>query len=246
MGEHENFMNKLLEIVERITTYGDMKSVDSLLAMTANLNQPLFASLAESFARMVVKLEAREFQLECTIENLQRIKAELELANYDPLTRLPNRVIARDRLQQGLLRAKESRGMLALLYLDLDRFKWVNDNLGHPAGDELLQQVSQRLRNCVRETDVVARIGGDEFLCILTEISSDAQAREAADRFVGNLRDPFSLEAGVASIGVSVGVAIYPEHGATEDSLIACADRALYLAKEAGRNGYRVFDQRCG
>ena len=91
---------------------------------------------------MVVKLEARDYELECTIQDLRAAKTELEKANYDALTGLPNRVIARDRLHQGLLQAQRTHGQLAVMYLDLDKFKWVNDNLGHAAGDELLQQVA--------------------------------------------------------------------------------------------------------
>ena len=242
MNGHEQFMRTLLDTVEQIIAGGDGRPVSTLLAMTADHPQPLYSSLAESFARMMVKLEAREFQLECIIENLQRVKEELEQANYDPLTGLPNRVIARDRLQQGIVRAQESSGMLALLYLDLDRFKWVNDNLGHPAGDELLQQVSRRLGGCVRDGDIVARLGGDEFLCIMPALPGREQAEEVAGRFISTIAAPFSLAAGQAAIGVSVGLALYPEHGITGDSLISSADRALYLAKEAGRNCCRIYE----
>lgn len=240
-----DFLEKLVGVVERIAHSGDLKSVQPLLEMTVAQPQTLLlSSLAEAFARMVVTLEAKEFQLECTIENLQRVKMELELANHDPLTGLPNRVIARDRLHQGILRARSTARILAVLYLDLDRFKWVNDNLGHPAGDELLRQVSQRLRGCVRNCDIVARLGGDEFLCIMTDLESDDAAVEMASRFVETLAEPFVLSAGTTSIGTSIGIALYPHHGQSEKSLIDCADKALYQAKHAGRNGYRISDQK--
>lgn len=238
----EAFLARLVQVVDRIAADGDLSAVDPLLEMTAAPAQsPLVTALAESFARMVVKLEAREYELECTIQDLQAAKTELEKANYDPLTGLPNRVIARDRLHQGLLQAQRQHGQLAVMYLDLDKFKWVNDNLGHAAGDELLQQVAQRCKTCIRDSDTFARLGGDEFLCVLPALDSQQAAEELAQRFVDTLNQPFALRDGEARIGTSVGIAMYPAHGNTVDQLIEFADAALYFAKHAGRNVYRVF-----
>lgn len=240
--EQHAFLTQLLAVVERITTTGDLQAVTPLLEMTRqNAESPLLSSLAEAFARMVVQLEAREFQLECTIEDLEHVKLELEQANYDPLTGLANRVIARDRLQQGLLQAQRSEQQLGVLYLDLDRFKWVNDNLGHAAGDELLRQVASRMRGTARQADTVARLGGDEFLCVMPAIHDLSAAQDLAGRLVECLSQPFQLEADVALIGASVGIALFPAHADTVDELIACADNALYDAKHGGRNGYRVY-----
>lgn len=237
------FLSQLLSVVERITKNGDFQAVESLLDLTGESQQtPLLTSLAEAFARMVVQLEAREFQLENTIEDLVRVKLELEQANHDPLTSLANRVIARDRLNQGLLQARRLNQFLGVLYLDLDRFKWVNDNLGHPAGDELLRQVAQRMRNAARQGDTVARLGGDEFLCVMPGIDGQGAAEDLASRLVDILSQPFSLVAGQVSIGASVGIAVFPEHAESVDALIACADSALYDAKHAGRNGFRIYD----
>jgi len=239
----DEFLSRLLGIVDRIAADGDLTAVGSLLAMTSAHSQPpLLSALAEGFARMVVKLEAREYELECTIQDLRAAKTELEKANYDPLTGLPNRVIARDRLHQGLLQAQRTKGQLAVMYLDLDKFKWVNDNLGHAAGDELLQQVAARCRDCIRDSDTFARLGGDEFLCVLPTMESQSVAEELAQRFVDTLNQPFTLRDGVAHIGTSVGIALYPAHGTTADQLIEFADAALYFAKHAGRNVYRVFE----
>ena len=238
----DDFLLKLLATVENIANTGDLQSVQPLLAMTApDPQHPLFSSLAEAFAKMLVKLEAREFQLEGTIEELTLVKGELELANYDSLTGLPNRVIARDRLRQGLALARRSGCVVAVMYLDLDRFKWVNDNLGHAAGDDLLRQVAQRLRGCVREVDTVARLGGDEFLCVLTGLQDDTLAHEVASRIVASLAEPFALGAERATIGVSLGIALFPQHGGTQEQLLQCADVAMYRAKDAGRNGFCVF-----
>lgn len=236
------FLVNLLEVANRIASEGDLQAVQPLLEMTAAHSQsPVATALAESFARMVVKLEAREYELECTIKDLLAVKAELERANYDPLTGLPNRVIARDRLNQGLLHAKRNGRQLAVLYMDLDKFKWVNDNMGHPAGDELLQQVAQRGRVCIRNSDTLARLGGDEFLCVLPDIDGQQAAEELAQRFVDTMNQPFTLRDGVAKIGASVGIAMFPTHGTSVDQLIEFADAALYFAKHAGRNVYRVF-----
>ncbi len=237
-------LDQLLQVVERIALSGDLQAIQPLLAMTEPPPQGAtqIAALAEAMARMVVKLEAREYELENTIEDLQAAKAELERANYDPLTGLPNRVIARDRLQQGLLQAKRTGGQLAVFYMDLDKFKAVNDTMGHAAGDELLQQVAQRARTCIRAMDTVARLGGDEFVCVLPALDSPALAEQLAQRFVDNMHQPFALRDGEARIGASVGIAYYPAHGSTADVLLACADVALYHAKRAGRNVFRVFN----
>ncbi|TXT38687.1 MAG: hypothetical protein FD135_2717 [Comamonadaceae bacterium] len=238
----EVFLKQLLSVVERIASSGEFQAVGSLIDLTVeNPQHPLLTSLAEGFARMAVQLEAREFELENTIENLVRVKQELELANYDPLTQLANRVIARDRLSQGLLQARRLNQFLGVLYLDLDRFKWVNDNLGHAAGDELLRQVALRMRGVAREADTVARLGGDEFLCVIPAIGNPSAAEDLATRLVDILSQPFSLAAGQVTIGASVGIAVFPAHADTVDALIACADSALYDAKHAGRNGFRVY-----
>lgn len=236
------FLAKLLEVADRIANEGDLQAIQPLLDMTsAHSQSPIATALAESFARMVVKLEAREYELECIIKDLLAVKSELERANYDPLTGLPNRVIARDRLHQGVIFARRNDRQLAVLYMDLDKFKWVNDNMGHPAGDELLQQVAQRGKACIRDSDTLARLGGDEFLCVLPNIDGQQAAEELAQRFVDTMNQPFILRDGVARIGASVGIAMFPAHGTSVDQLIEFADAALYFAKHAGRNVYRVF-----
>lgn len=241
-GGPDEFLARLLGVVERIANGGDLQAVQPLLALTAAHSQsPQLTALAEGFARMVVKLEAREYELECTIEDLRAAKTELERANYDPLTGLPNRVIARDRLTQGLQQAKRTGGQLAVMYLDLDKFKWVNDHMGHAAGDELLQQVAHRCQTCIRESDTFARLGGDEFLCVLPTVEEQAVAEDRAQRLVDALNQPFALRDGEARIGTSVGIAMYPAHGTTADQLMEFADAALYFAKHAGRNVYKVF-----
>lgn len=239
----DEFLHRLLEVVDRIAAEGDFSAMDSLLSMTAAHSQsPVLTALAESFARMVVKLEAREYELECTIDDLKAAKIELEKANYDALTGLPNRVIVKDRLQQSLQQARKHRHLLAVMFLDLDKFKWVNDNLGHAAGDELLQQVAVRCRDCLRLGDTLARLGGDEFLCVLPVIADADTATAIAQSFVDALNQPFALRDGEARIGTSVGIALYPDQGDSAGLLIERADAALYAAKRAGRNVWRMYE----
>lgn len=237
--EHEQFLRELLSAVERVAISDDLTAMEPLMAMTAeHRSSPLLASLAEAFARMAVNLEAKDFRLQCTIEDLLKVKNDLEQANYDPLTGLANRVIARDRLHQALVQARRTGQAVAVFYMDLDKFKWVNDNLGHAAGDELLQQVAKRFRDCARSSDTVARLGGDEFLMVLPNTPDKTMVIDIATRCVSAIQQPFALAAGRAQIGTSIGIALLGEHGDTVDSLIEGADGALYAAKHAGRNGY--------
>ncbi|TAH53101.1 MAG: diguanylate cyclase [Betaproteobacteria bacterium] len=163
------------------------------------------------------------------------------LAYHDELTGLPNRVLMHDRLAHALRHARRARNRIALLFLDLDRFKPVNDSFGHAVGDQLLVSVAERLRQTVREGDTVARVHGDEFVVILEGIENPEPAARVAGKIVGALSSPFTIGDRDIRIGTSIGIAIYPDHGDDADTLIRCADIAMYDAKQAGRNGYRFF-----
>lgn len=162
-------------------------------------------------------------------------------AHHDALTDLPNRVLYFDRLQAALNQARRYKRAFALLLVDLDRFKEVNDTLGHAAGDELLVEAARRLASCVRESDTVARLGGDEFAIILSEMAHESEAEQVAQRAVELLREPYHLDAGTARISGCVGIALYPRHGQDSDQLQRNADIALYAAKEGGRDTWRVY-----
>jgi diguanylate cyclase (GGDEF)-like protein/PAS domain S-box-containing protein len=162
-------------------------------------------------------------------------------AHYDALTNLPNRTLFADRLEQALQSALRKKEQLALIFIDLDRFKWVNDTLGHKAGDLLLQEAAQRLTACVRKYDTVARLGGDEFTVILPKIEDFLQVKGIAEKMLENLSLPFQLDNKEASIGGSLGIAFYPEDGEDVETLLKNADIAMYQAKEGGRNGYQFF-----
>ena len=162
-------------------------------------------------------------------------------AHHDALTDLPNRTLFNDRLQASFNQAKRHHRIFALLLVDLDRFKEVNDTLGHAAGDELLVEAARRLTSCVRESDTVARLGGDEFAIILTEVTDDNEAEGIVQRAVLMLNEPYYLDAGTAHISGCIGIALYPQHGQDSEQLQRNADVALYAAKEGGRNTYRVY-----
>jgi diguanylate cyclase (GGDEF)-like protein/PAS domain S-box-containing protein len=164
------------------------------------------------------------------------------LAFHDPLTQLPNRRLLHDRLHQAMILAKRDQKRLALMFIDLDKFKPVNDDFGHQVGDELLQTVAQRLQACVRESDTVARLGGDEFVLLLPVIEVVQDAMAVAGKVHLALLQPFALSKGPpVRISSSTGIAIYPEHGRDEIELIKHADAAMYQAKAAGRDRVVLF-----
>jgi len=165
------------------------------------------------------------------------------LAHHDYLTDLPNRALFLDRLDQAVSRARRGRGRAAVLFLDLDGFKSVNDRHGHDAGDQLLQQVAQRLRGVVRDSDTVARIGGDEFTFVLGECDGDAAVAAVAGKVLAVLAPPVVLGAGECRIGGSIGVAVYPEDGGSADELLRRSDAAMYAAKQAGKNTVRFAER---
>lgn len=165
-----------------------------------------------------------------------------QLAFYDPLTGLPNRRLLQDRLHQAMSQAKRERSRLGLLFLDLDKFKPVNDTFGHGVGDELLRAVAQRLQACVRESDTVARVGGDEFVLLLPVIEAAIDASAVARKIHDALMAPFTLSQGQSvHMSASTGIAIYPEHGSDEAELTQHADAAMYEAKAGGRDRFAVY-----
>lgn len=177
-------------------------------------------------------------------DNTERRLAEQNaffLANHDPLTGLANRARFLERLHEALLNADRDNTHCALLLLDLDRFKTINDTLGHQAGDRLLTDVAARLLDCVRETDTVARLGGDEFVVILTRLKSLAAAEVIAENIIRELGKPYEVEGHPINSGASVGIAMYPQDGGEAGDLLQKADLAMYRAKSNGRNRYRVF-----
>lgn len=162
-------------------------------------------------------------------------------ANFDSLTQLPNRQLAMDRLAQAVSAAERQRKQLALLFVDLDRFKIVNDTLGHEYGDQLLLEAAKRLQQCVREEDTVARIGGDEFLVLLGNQHSSADATVVASKIIAAIDQPFFVDSRELSVTASIGLTMYPDDGATPLELLRNADAAMHMAKQQGQNTYHFF-----
>jgi diguanylate cyclase (GGDEF)-like protein/PAS domain S-box-containing protein len=163
------------------------------------------------------------------------------LAYYDPLTDLPNRVLFHDRMDQALARSEREGSLVALLFLDLDRFKGINDMLGHKAGDRLLMETANRLKHCMRSSDTVARLSGDEFTVIVSDLENWDGAARVAQKIIDALAIPYFLEGREVFITTSIGIGLYPSHGETAEALVKAADQAMYQAKEHGRNNYQFF-----
>jgi diguanylate cyclase (GGDEF)-like protein/PAS domain S-box-containing protein len=170
--------------------------------------------------------------------DLERIE---KLAYSDALTGLPNHLLLKDRIEVAIARAARKNRSLAVLFLDLDRFKVVNDSLGHSAGDELLQKVAGRLSGLVRQGDTIARLGGDEFVVVLSDLTRAEDASLVAEKILSSVRSPFKVAAEELFITTSIGVSLYPGDGSTGDILIKNADTAMYRAKEQGRDHFRFF-----
>ena len=167
----------------------------------------------------------------------------VHLAQHDSLTDLPNRLLLSDRLTQAIAMAQRQGHRLAVMFLDLDRFKHVNDSLGHLVGDMLLQSVARRLVRSVRASDTVSRQGGDEFVVLLSQIEHADDAAASARKIIAALGAPHDVADHQLHISVTIGIGIYPDDGPDAETLIRCADTAMYHAKERGRNGFRFFER---
>lgn len=163
------------------------------------------------------------------------------LAHYDYLTGLPNRAFFLDNLDHSIAMAKRNNYKVSVLFLDLDGFKRVNDTLGHDGGDLLLREASKRLKETIRASDTVARVGGDEFIFVLNEIGDEENAASMANKIIAALSVPFELKGQQCKVGGSIGISIYPDGSAIPETLIKQADNAMYLAKQSGKNTYRFY-----
>ena len=198
------------------------------------------ASIA-SLQRTIALLQQQAYSLAAEVHDRMRIEQALRDVNFDRLTGLPNRSVFHDRLEMDIKKAHRSRLPLALLFIDLDHFKEINDTLGHDTGDQLLQQVGQRLSAYVRETDTVARIGGDEFTITLGELQDLDMVTHVAQKILADLSGPFQLGNKVAYVSASIGITLYPQDAASAGELLRNADQALYWSKDVGRNRFTYF-----
>jgi diguanylate cyclase (GGDEF)-like protein len=199
-------------------------------------------SLAEVLVRVHNMLEVR--LLHEAARNYSKVLETLAL--NDPLTGLANRRLLDDRMSMALIHARRNKSAMAVIYLDLDGFKQINDTLGHGVGDTLLKMVAERLVASVREEDTVARLGGDEFILALWHVSGADYAIAVALRAIAAVSKPYDIEGTSVSITTSAGVSIFPDHGEDADALLKSADQALYEAKDAGKNIYRIAERSDG
>lgn len=195
--------------------------------------------LQQANAQLVIaSIEAHKLN-----DQIEMAKDQLDhLAHHDVLTDLPNRLLLQDRLSQAIEVASRQGRQLALMYMDLDRFKHINDSLGHAVGDHLLQLVAKRLVECVRQSDTVSRQGGDEFVLLLPLIEHAEDAALAAEKMLAALTAPHRVDGHDLHVSVSIGISIYPDDGRDAQALIKCADTAMYCAKESGGDNYKFFE----
>ena len=178
------------------------------------------------------------------ISQLKKSEADLErLAHYDPLTNLPNRLLTHSRLEHALVQARREGTRVAVLFLDLDRFKNVNDSLGHPTGDCLLKALTKRLASRLRDEDSFGRLGGDEFTVILTNLTRDIDVARVARKVIDAISSPFQFGGQEIFTSTSIGISVFPNDGWEVEGLVKNADMAMYAAKEKDGNGYRFFTE---
>jgi diguanylate cyclase (GGDEF)-like protein len=225
-----------------------LRSIDDVAVLKAPTwwtSQHAFESLSAvgllalaAFAWIVILRHRVALQTSALRGSEERLR---HLSEHDALTGLPNRILLTDRCEVSLNRAMRFQSCLGLLMVDADQFKTVNDALGHQAGDKLLREFALRLNDCVRATDTVARIGGDEFIVLLPDLRIPAEAESIAAKIVASIAQPYAIDGAHAVITVSVGVVTYPEAGIDLDTLMRCADEAMYAAKQRGKNSFHVY-----
>ncbi len=228
-----------IERVKYLNRHRDAKSRDELRFKNGKIFDRYSAPLVDSKGQYRGRIW---YFRDITDHKIAEERAQY-LAYYDALTGLPNRTLLQDRLSKALASARRQKAKVALLFLDLDRFKNINDSLGHSLGDLLLQEVAERLKKWAREQDTVTRLGGDEFLIALTRIKDVADASVAAERIVNAMTADFVVQGHSLSISCSLGISIFPEHGTDGETLIKNADAAMYSAKENGRNNFQFYTE---
>lgn len=193
--------------------------------------------LAMTFQSMAARLTARVDEL----KNHQQILGNL--AYYDHLTGLPNRLLFLDRLRQTLIKAERNQTRFAVMFVDLDKFKEINDSYGHAVGDDVLKAAAGRMQDCIRHADTLARLAGDEFTILLEDLNSPSDAARIAQKIIDYFAEPFTVGDREVTMTCSLGIGIYPQDGTTVDALLSSADAAMYQAKEQGRNAFRFYSE---
>ena len=220
-----------------------------IIVMTAELDrnvdrEAIRSGASDYLLKGRIDSQILERTLRYAIERKSAEARLARLAHYDALTNVPNRILFRDRLGRALERARRSQQTVALFFIDLDGFKQVNDTLGHEAGDELIRTVAERLSHCMRKSDSVARIGGDEFTVILEDVATTSDIVNVARKAIDVVSRPVPLGAQQVFVGASIGIAVYPEAGDTVDALLKHADMAMYQAKNLRGSAYRFYTEK--
>jgi len=223
---HRTILKPIQNFSSALRSTASGEHIDKTKLVTSNAEE--FQSLAKSYTDMHEQVQIRQSNLD-------------HMAHHDALTQLPNRILLRDRLELAIARARRDKTILGLMFLDLDRFKQINDSLGHDVGDQLLIKVSQRLRNCVRSTDTVSRLGGDEFAIVVEGITHIDQIVSMARKIINSFIPSFKLEKHELHSSTSIGIALGPSDDDDVDALIKDADIAMYHAKDLGRNNYKFY-----
>jgi len=246
-------------VLDRTTTDPLLRSMLDSSGLAASVVAPLFAAgeflgvLAANFDHTIGSAVIRDPRLHerlgaladhaaTAIQNLQLLEQVSHMAWHDALTGLPNRRLFEDRVDQELVRSKRLGDPVCIFFVDLDRFKDVNDSFGHATGDALINQVGQRLQACVRDQDTVARLGGDEFAILLPGLADQFSINQLAERALDAVHTPFDIFGEVVTISASLGIAIAPEHGDTYDDLLNRADKAMFRVKDHGRDGFEIYE----
>ena len=214
-----------------------VRLLQEVVVAEGRLSNNLAGQMLEANERLVVAALRDQDAARAAAQSLTDVT---RLAELDPLTGLPNRALLRDRVAQAMAAARRHGSRLALLFLDLDRFKQINDTLGHAAGDQTLREVALRLGLAVRAADTVGRYGGDEFLILLSEVSQAADAAVIAAKLLAVLAEPLQVAGQDMRLTASIGIGIHPDDADTLDALIAQADAAMYLAKRQGRGQFAL------
>jgi diguanylate cyclase (GGDEF)-like protein len=198
-----------------------------------------FIAIAIENSRAHNELLRLNMELKEEKESLEKLTRKVsQLANHDALTSLPNRLLLGELLDKAILRCQRNGTQLAVLFMDLDNFKPINDEYGHHIGDLVLKEVSLRFKNSLRASDIIARVGGDEFVVLITDIEKPDDACVVAEKLVAALQEPIRVNNITCQLGVSIGIALYPQHGKTGDDLIRYADQAMYATKRASKNNF--------
>ena len=236
-GHHQDYVESFNQYGQRSQLIKDSKDEP--------LGQLLISAQKSSLehSAKIRFLEEATILASIAVERDQADRLIWKQANYDSLTGLPNRNLLRERLGQELNKARRHQLKLALLFIDLDHFKQVNDTLGHQKGDELLAQVGSRLNQCMRDSDTIARLGGDEFTVIAVELNDKAAVEQIANKILQEISREFKLEQESIFLSASIGIAFYPDHGDDMDQLIRSADSAMYDAKNSGKNRFFYFSE---